>query len=181
MLHGPPGTGKTTVLRALAHAWRGWCLMESILDPEQILREPAYLMRVALGEEDDESRRWRLLVLEDCDELVRGDAKRDSGQALARLLNLTDGLLGQGLDVLVAITTNEPLRDLHPAIVRPGRCLAEVEIGPLPRPEAIAWLGTPRGVGADGATLAQLLALRGDLHKVGEGGQDIRLHAGQYL
>ena len=39
--------------------------------------------------------RWRLLILEDCDELIRGDAKSGTGQSLARLLNLTDGILGQ--------------------------------------------------------------------------------------
>src|SRR2546423_3573252 len=99
-------------------------------------------MDVAVGEHDDESgKRWRLLVLEDCDELIRGEAKAASGQSLARLLNLTDGLLGHGRDVLVAITTNEALDRLHPAVVRPGRCLAQVEVGPLSRAEAVAWLG----------------------------------------
>jgi hypothetical protein len=43
--------------------------------------------------------------------------------------------------VLVAITTNEDLARLHPAAVRPGRCLAQIEVGRLPRAEAIAWLG----------------------------------------
>jgi hypothetical protein len=33
---------------------------------------------------------WRLLILEDCDELIRGEAKQSAGQALSRLLNLTD-------------------------------------------------------------------------------------------
>src|SRR5262249_22165954 len=77
-------------------------------------------------EDDDEPRRWRLLLLEDCDELIRGEAKRSTGQSLSRLLNLTDGLLGQGRDVLVAITTNEDVARLHPAVVRPGRCLARI-------------------------------------------------------
>ena len=80
-------------------------------------------------------------MLEDCDELITSTAKDRSGQGLARLLNLTDGLLGQGLSLLVAITTNEPLTSLHAAIARAGRCIAEIEVGLLGEAEARAWLG----------------------------------------
>ena len=41
---------------------------------------------VGVQNNDDEGRRWRLLVLEDCDELIRGEAKQSSGQALSRAL-----------------------------------------------------------------------------------------------
>ena len=94
---------------------------------------------------------------------MRAEAKSTSGQSLSRLLNLTDGLLGQGRKVLVAITTNEDLARLHPAVTRPGRSLAHLELGPLAPAEALAWLGdvpaTP-AVARDGATLAELYALR---------------------
>jgi hypothetical protein len=53
---------------------------------------------------------------------------------------------------------------LHPAVIRPGRSLAHVEVGRFPRDEALAWLGDGHpgvlAVGPDGATLAELFALR---------------------
>ncbi|HCU50454.1 MAG TPA: ATPase, partial [Micromonosporaceae bacterium] len=160
LLHGAPGTGKTTALRALAQAWSSWCQVDCVLDPESLFGSTGYLMQVALGYTDDDKKKWRLLLIEDCDELISGSAKQSSGQSLSRLLNVTDGMLAQGRDVLIGLTTNEPLAHLHPAVVRPGRSEEQIEVGPLPFTEAAAWLGTSAGVDANGATLAELFALK---------------------
>jgi hypothetical protein len=180
LLYGPPGTGKTTLIRGLADAWRDWCNIEYVLDADRLLADPEYLMNVLLDDEDDtdSTKRWRLLVLEDCGEFIRADAKRETGQGLSRLLNLTDGLLGQGTRLLVLISTNEELARLHPAVTRPGRCFAQIRVGPLPHAEAVQWLGRRDGVGPDGATLAELYALRRDPRTSVE---SVARHPGQYL
>jgi hypothetical protein len=145
--HGPPGTGKTTALRALARSWAGRCRLQVLLDPERIFASASHLFEVVI-DNGSESSEWRLIVVEDADELIRADAKERVGQSLARLLNLADGLLGQGLRVLTLITTNEPVDRLHPALVRPGRCLAEIEFRAFTPEEARArWPGRSFGPG----------------------------------
>jgi hypothetical protein len=91
---------------------------------------------------------WRLLVLEDTGELLRPDAKSIIGQGLSRFLNVVDGLIGQGLRVLVLVTTNERIETLHPAVARPGRCAANIAFDPLTQEEATIWLES-HGVQAD--------------------------------
>ncbi len=162
--HGAPGTGKTHALRALARAWRGWCALHYVTDPDSFLTGTDYLMSVATASPDEGEPAWRLIVLEDAGELMGASARADTGQGLSRILNLTDGLLGQGQRCLLLVTTNEPVGRLHPALRRPGRCWAEVEFAPFSAREAAAWLrrhGAPRRAPA-GGTLAELYALAED-------------------
>jgi hypothetical protein len=177
LFHGAPGTGKTTAVRSLARSWAPWCSTAYVIDPEALFGVPEYLIEVAIDassrrstllafDDDEESEHrsggpeWKLVVVEDVDELIRGDAKLRTGQALARLLNMTDGLLGQGLRTMFLLTTNEPMSELHPAISRPGRCLANIEFHTFNRVEAESWLAHHGGTGpvGDTNTLAQLYA-----------------------
>ncbi len=154
--HGPPGTGKTTATRALMRAWRGWCRTTFVTDPDRLFSEPAYLMQLVLDGAFDAS--WLLLVVEDADELVRANARAVSGQALSRLLNVADGLIGQGLRVMVMLSTNEPLGGLHPAISRPGRCLSQIDFRRMSRSESAEWLGREPIPGND-FSLAELFEI----------------------
>jgi hypothetical protein len=141
--HGDPGTGKSHALRGLAREWHGWCDTHFVTDADVCLGAGSgYLLDVLLRKDsrDGHAERWKLIVFEDAGELLAADARAIAGQGLSRLLNLTDGLLGAGLRTLVLVTTNEPLRKLHPAVVRPGRTWAEVEFPTLTADEANLWL-----------------------------------------
>jgi hypothetical protein len=155
---GAPGTGKSHALRALARAWSDWCTAHFVMDPEELFgRGGSYMLEVLTWSGGGEGR-WRLVALEDTGELIAADARAVAGQSLSRLLNVTDGILGQGTRTLVLITTNEPVGRLHPATRRPGRCLADIEFKALSVAEANAWLaarGRERRVDSP-ATLAEL-------------------------
>jgi hypothetical protein len=86
------------------------------------------------------------------------------GDCSAILLNLTDGLLGQGVRSILLVTTNEPIARLHPAVRRPGRCWTSIDFGPFDAAEAAAWLAlndVDREV-THPATLAELYAIAED-------------------
>jgi hypothetical protein len=159
---GLPGCGKTWALRALAREWKTWARMHYVLDPERFFNSGDYLLKVILGGDDKKIGavpEWRLIVLEDTGELLSADAKERVGQGLGRLLNLCDGLVGQGLRVMVLITTNEEIGALHSAVIRPGRCLTKIQFKAFDVAAQKIWLESHNATirpGAKQRTLAEL-------------------------
>lgn len=168
---GEPGTGKTTALRALARAWSPQCEMHVIVDPEVFLGDNAsYLLDVLFGtatQRDEHGQiaseqPMRLIVLEDAGDLIADTAREHAGQALSRLLNVSDGMLGQGSNVGVIVTTNEPMEDVHPAITRAGRGRASIPFVRLTETESAAWLaahGASNAPARGEQTIAELYAM----------------------
>ncbi|ORW11525.1 hypothetical protein AWC16_10530 [Mycolicibacter longobardus] len=134
-----------------------------VVDPEQMFRDAGYLLEVMCvrSSDSEDEPRWQLVIAEDTDEYLRVTARRDAGAALGRLLNVTDGILGQGMRSIVLLTTNEDISKLHPALTRPGRCLAEVGFQKFNPRQARAWL--PEGVPSPTAepSLAELYEILG--------------------
>ncbi|MEK7468468.1 MAG: AAA family ATPase [Planctomycetota bacterium] len=179
--HGPTGTGKTFALRALMRSWRTQYVPTVLADPEKFAKHPEYYFDLAsdplersAGFEDIDDvldglaherverapARRRLFILEDSASLLfrHGESGSD---VLGRLLNMTDGLLGQGREDLFLITFNEEVEQIDPAFLRSGRCVAHVRFPLLPRVVATEWLRS-RGQEAtdvgDATSLADLFA-----------------------
>lgn len=190
--HGEPGTGKTTALRSLIAAWEPWCATQYIADPEQFFARPSYIAEVltraptprfgpTLTTAGDPEALWRLVIAEDTDEYLRSSARRDSGAALGRLLNLADGILGQGFNTLLLLTTNEEIDRLHPALTRPGRCLARIEFTSFNPAEANHWLPNGSSTVTEAKTLAELFEIAGGASRIESNQQSEQARIGQYL
>ncbi len=160
---GKAGTGKTYALRALGHEWRKWADLIYIVEPEAFFSGGPYMMQTLLQDSGPGEDKWKVIVAEDAGEMLAKDAKMMIGQGLSRLLNIVDGLLGQGLKVLVLITTNEEMGKLHEAVARPGRAVCNIEFKTFTKDEAERWLvdhgvAFPQACVPTSPTLAELYA-----------------------
>lgn len=101
------------------------------------------LMMDLLGEEKDTNEDvgripLRLVIIEDYASLFSRDCRNTEG--FSRLLNISDGLLGQGLRVVFLLTANEKLEYIDPAILRPGRCIQNIHFGQFTAKQSREWL-----------------------------------------
>jgi len=125
VVHGPAGTGKSYLIRSIMSEL--WPRTGMVCVPSEAFLREAGLLVEAASQEDRV-----VLVLEDVGDLLAVDASTTNSDARGNLLNFTDGIMSVMLDALVIVSFNHDLGRIDPAVLRPGRCLAEMEVGPLP-------------------------------------------------
>ena len=122
LLHGLPGTGKTTYLRHLIGKIKKRVLFlspniaSSLVDPEFIdllIDNPNCVV-----------------IIEDAENIIM-DRRSNPDSSVSNLLNISDGLLADFLNVQLICTFNNSLTLVDSALMRKGRLIAKYEFGKL--------------------------------------------------
>ena len=124
ILDGPPGTGKTHMVRALLNEVPEATFILVQASSVNDLGSPDFIPVLM-----DACRFGTLiLILEDADECL-STRSTSNVAAISSLLNFTDGIFGAMLDIRIIATTNVSMSDIDAAVVRPGRLCRHLHIG----------------------------------------------------
>lgn len=122
LLHGLPGTGKTTYLRYLIGKIKKRVLFLSPTVAGNLMN-PDFI-ELLIDNPDT------VLIIEDAENIIM-DRKHNSGSSVSNLLNISDGLLADFLNVQLICTFNSSLTMVDSALMRKGRLIAKYEFDKL--------------------------------------------------
>lgn len=128
LFHGVPGTGKTTIIRHLLRKIKEMNKDNNVLyfPPTMVgsITDPSFINFISEWVIDSKAKNY--LLIEDAEPLLESrDMTRNMG--ITNLLNLTDGLLNDILNIQVIATFNTSLKNIDDALLRPERLTARKE------------------------------------------------------
>lgn len=128
MLHGRPGTGKTTYIRYLASVLK----KDVIFFPTSFVDEITNPSILSLLKKKQDC----VMILEDAEKALTKRHLSDQPSLVSTLLNMTDGILGDVLKLNVIVTYNCDRQDIDEALLRKGRLKAEYSFQGLKKEQA---------------------------------------------
>ncbi|CAF0831939.1 unnamed protein product [Adineta steineri] len=119
LLYGIPGSGKTNYIRYLMDEIENKKLIYIPPDEAKDISKPEFLNFLLKHPNS-------ILIIEDAENIIRdrNEPTVNSTQAVANLLNLSDGLLGDAMHMQIIATFNCDLTIVDKALLRKGRLIA---------------------------------------------------------
>jgi hypothetical protein len=130
LLHGTPGTGKTHYLKYLA----------SKIKNKRVLFIPPFLADFITSPEMTPfliQNAGSVLFIEDAERVIT-DRNAGGGNGVSNILNITDGILSDILNIQIVATFNMDKAKIDSALLRKGRLIAEHKFDALPIEDAQA-------------------------------------------
>lgn len=148
LLHGDPGTGKSSYIRKLIYDLKQETNKKIIIVPNNLigyLVDPefnTFLLDTIesyqydeeeygeFSDDDDDTEeenilKGMILILEDAESVLLKRERGDSNQGTSNILNLTDGLLNDIFGIQIIATYNTTDDNIDPAIMRSKRLVAK--------------------------------------------------------
>jgi len=142
ILEGPPGCGKTFLIRSLVHeipnakfVFVPPAMVPNLGDPSLVSGLLSLNEHSPHDEDLDSGTGPTVLICEDADSILT-QRQADNMPAISSVLNLTSGLLGDVIDIRVIATTNAPKTQIEPALLRSGRLAQYIQVTPVDRTHA---------------------------------------------
>ena len=134
LLHGDPGTGKTNLIKHLTTRIKDKQFVFIPVTLIGALADPSFI-----GELID--NRGSILVLEDCENYIKDRKDAGNNNVVSTILNITDGMLSDILDIQIICTFNNDIGGIDEALLRDGRLIAEYKFEALNKDKASKLMG----------------------------------------
>lgn len=72
-----------------------------------------------------------VFILEDCEQILKDRNSDNFSNAIANILNMSDGLMSDIFNIKFVCTFNAPIESIDKALTRKGRCYVNYEFKPL--------------------------------------------------
>jgi hypothetical protein len=124
LLHGDPGTGKTSYIKLLTSLIKDKDILFIPPSMAEMLSEPSIIPFLM-------DHKNSILIIEDAERVISDREGNGSPAGVSNILNLTDGILGDCLSIQIVATFNMKREKIDQALLRKGRLIVEHKFGKL--------------------------------------------------